>query len=153
MFQVKKNEQKDLYAPHVSLGSYLSSDSSAIASINTKNLQQYNKFIRPPQLPQTNVFNQNLPTYLPQPMLPQFFCPSSYSPINALDPVKYPFGDPQSIFNAAASVGFPPNKESAMFPPLSGVKGWPLLTFDNMGNPIPIPRMYGKYGVTVMNHY
>ena len=143
--QPSKNEPKDYFTPSVTLGSYMMSDPPSTIAFNPKGIQQYNKFIRPPPIQQNPILNQNLPAYLPQPMLPQFFYPSSYPPLNALDPSKYPFSDPQALFNTAASVGFPPAKDpSAIFPPLSGVKGWPMITFDNLGNPIPIPRMYGR---------
>ena len=113
---------------------------------SVKGIHQYNKFIRPPALQQNPAINQNFPAFLPQPMLPQFFYPSTYPPLNPLDPTKYPFSDPQALFNTAASAGFPPNKDvTAMFPPMSGLKGWPMITFDNMGNPIPISRMYGEW--------
>lgn len=133
-------------------------DSASAAQFNAKNLQQqYNKLIRPPQLQQNALLNQTLSTFLPQPMLPQFFYPSSYPPIASLDPSKYPFADPQALFNSAASVGFPPNKEG-IFPSLPGIKGWPMLTFDSLGNPIPLPRMYGElsyafYQVDTIDYY
>ena len=142
--QIKKNDQKDFYCPSTSLGGYMLPDPSNSMSFNSKNFQQYNKLIRPPQLQQNALINQTLSSFLPQPMLPQFFYPSSYPPLTSLDPAKYPFSDTQALFNTAASVGFPPNKE-AMFPSLPAVKGWPMISFDSLGNPIPFPRMYGKF--------